>query len=137
MRGEDGNMEIVWLDVSMSRRSEKIVTALHRAARSEKCPATREQLRKMAQKIEVITRPPRKFKPRAVRPPDDDNTALMRVINGNHPYPVLSKNDARRALVALRASCSIAELSRRLHIDPRTVSRWILEYKEGTWDLEA
>jgi hypothetical protein len=67
------------------------------------------------------------------RPLDDDEVALKRVINGEEPYPVLSRMDARRALVVLADKLSARQLGERLYMDRRTASRWRAEYKRGEW----
>jgi hypothetical protein len=67
------------------------------------------------------------------RPPDDDEVALRRVINGDGPYPVLSRMDARRVIIHFMDRLSARELGERLYVDHRTVVRWRKEYARGEW----
>lgn len=68
-----------------------------------------------------------------LRPKDDDEIALRRVIEGEQPYPVLSRMDARRVVIHFGHTLSARQLGERLHMDHRTVARWRTEYKEGKW----
>jgi hypothetical protein len=67
------------------------------------------------------------------RPPDDDEVALKRVIDGVEPYPMLSRMDARRAVIALGDKLSARELGHRLYMDQRTASQWRASYNKGEW----
>lgn len=68
-----------------------------------------------------------------LRPLDDDEVALRRVIKGDQPYPVLSLMDARRVIVHFGLSLSARQLGERLYVDHRTIDRWRSEYKKGMW----
>lgn len=70
------------------------------------------------------------------RPPDDDEVALRRVVDGQPPYPVLSLNDAREAFVQLNSKLSARAIGERLYVDRCTITRWRREYRNGGWILE-
>jgi hypothetical protein len=67
------------------------------------------------------------------RPAYDDEVALKRVVDGDEPFPVLSRMDARRALVALKDKLSARQLGERLYMDRRTASMWRAAYNRGEW----
>lgn len=115
--------------------AEKLVRALRRAARTEPCSKTSGRLNRIAQRVlEDAGRPRVKpYRRQAKRPKHDDEWAVRRVVDGITPYPVLSLADARRAFIAMRPKRTLFEMAERLHMDPRTVSRWAKSYREGNW----
>lgn len=128
----------VKFEMGFPAQTERIVEALRRAARGEQDPETKKKLRRMAQKIVAETSFPRVYHKRVERPWSDDEWALQRVIDGDPPYPVLSQPDAQRAFLVLRSQhVSLKEIGYRLHINPRTVSRWVVYFKEGTWQVRS
>lgn len=68
------------------------------------------------------------------RPKDDDEVAVDLVVNGYPPYPVLSRADARRALIRLKKKdLSVPQMAERLHASPRTINYWLRDLREGKW----
>lgn len=69
-----------------------------------------------------------------IRPKDDDEVALKRVLNAEGPdLPVLSRMDARRVVARLGHRYSARNLAHRLYMSPRSVSRWRAEFNRGAW----
>lgn len=129
-----GDERYVWVDIWFPRKSQRLVEALSRAARSEKDPATKAKLRGIAARIIEESKPPKPYVDRVQRPRGRDAEAVRRVVNGDAPFPVLSLPDAQVAFLVMRGNAvSLAEMGRRLHMHPRTVSRWVTYYEEGRW----
>lgn len=112
-----------------------LAKSLRAAARQEDDRSTRERLKTIAHRVIEDTVKPKKYRPKVRRPKDDDDGAVERVVAGLIPYPVLSKQDARRALLEMRfRDVSLVEMANRLYMDPRSVSRLIRAHKEGKWE---
>lgn len=82
-----------------------------------------------ARQLEQIARPFR-YKPKVRRPQhrDIDHEAVRRVVRGDRPLPLLTRDEARLACWYLTArGVAAAEIAERIDVDPRTVWRWRAE----------
>lgn len=68
-----------------------------------------------------------------IRPQEDDEVALERVLRGEADPPVLSIMDTRRVIAELGDEVSARHLAYILYMSPRSVSRWRSEYRRGVW----
>lgn len=69
------------------------------------------------------------------RPSDEYGSSevdIDHVVNGSPPYPLLCPPDLKEAWRQLEAKMkSVAEISRRLQVSDRTISRWRKQEREG------
>lgn len=139
-RAEDSRpgVDKIWLRVTMTdKEASAVAFVLRRAAERERDPQLASKMRHIAYKaielgqgrLHVHRRPVK-------RPLHDDPEAVARVVKGDAPYPVLSRDDAYRAFLQMqRAGLSAAQMARRLYIDYRSLVRWRQKFRDGEWKV--
>jgi ATP/maltotriose-dependent transcriptional regulator MalT len=99
---------------------------LREAAEDELDAGQCRHWRGAARRLEEASRPFR-YTPRVQRPThaEIDDEAVRRVVRGEHPLPLLTRDEARLACWHLTVrGCSAPEIAERVKVAPRTVVRW-------------
>jgi hypothetical protein len=111
-----------------ARRIERTPGIRRPAARTQRpAPARQKSTRPTAPR-------PHRYTPRVQRPNSRaiDERAVQRVVAGDHPFPVLSRVEARTACWHLtQLGCSASEIAERVRIAKRTVHRWRAEDRQA------
>lgn len=119
------------------RHAGRLVAILRAAAEVETLPYYSRKWRGMAEEIIDKSNGELRMHRRPVkRPKENDEVAVQRVLKGEEPYPVLSREDARRVLARLTDQFSARELAYRLHVDSQTIVRWRKDVREGRLTAE-
>jgi hypothetical protein len=128
--------ERIWLKVCLSdQHARKFARVLRQAAVRESDPDMARVLRQVAYKTVELGRGRLHVRKRpAARPRHDDPEAVRRVVTGDAPFPVLSRDDAFRAFLQMdRAGKSATYMAKRLYVDPRSIVRWREMFRTGKW----
>jgi hypothetical protein len=131
-----GEREVIRIDgIVLTRyQASRLSQVLRQVAKVEPDPADAERFRRLAHFITVKGRT-RFYKERAQRPGEDDEAAVLQVLAGERPFPVLSPKDARRVFVAMDAAGHSSEaIATRLYVTRRTIHRWRDEKRKGKWE---
>lgn len=130
----EGEKFRVVIETDDPRKALRFITLMRRAADYSTTQTDRDFWRGLANRmVDQAQGVVLKARNHVIRPLDDDEVALRRVIKGDQPYPVLSLMDARRVVLHFGHRLSARQLGERLHMDHRTVTRWRTEYKKGMW----
>lgn len=119
----------ITLRVKSPAAARTLAEMLREAAAAEADRGQSRHWRGAARRLEDAVRPIR-YTPRVRRPRhcEIDDEAVRRVIRGEHPLPILTRDEARLACwhLTVRGS-SAAEIAERVKVAARTVARWRAE----------
>lgn len=123
------------IDVT-ERQAGRLAQILRRAAETEPNPEDAAKFRDIVYMIRDKGGTPYRHKRPVRRPIENDEVAVQRVLKGEHPYPVLSRADARHVFAVMdKQGKSARDIAECLYVDRATITRWRRERRTGQWKV--